>query len=88
MRLHTLEPAYSIIRGFAKNGEDGLTRVARIVGRTRAAVQRWTYPRESGGTGGGIPRRHYHALMAAAEAEGRALTLEQLVRRGEAECEM
>ena len=83
MRLHTLEPAYSIIKGFARNGEDGITRIARIIGRSRDAVKRWTYPKRQNGTGGGVPRRHYPALQAAAQAEGRVLTLEQLAREGD-----
>jgi hypothetical protein len=85
MRIHTLNPAYTVIKSFEKAGEDGLTRVARIVGRSRDAVRRWTYPKESCGTGGGIPRKHYQALLAAAVSDGVPLTLDQLVKQGDAE---
>jgi len=85
MRLHDLEPAYSIIKSFSRTGRycDGLARVARIVRRSPSAVKRWAYPKSKHGTGGAIPRRHYEALQLASLADGSYLTLEQLAQPGE-----
>ena len=44
------EPAKSIIEAFG-----GVDAVAKIVGRNRASVFRWTYPKDKGGTSGLIP---------------------------------
>jgi len=85
MAAHTLEPAYSIINAFATGGESGVTVIARLVGRHPSSVLRWTYPKSLGGTGGGVPRRHYPALKRAAKRNGVPLPLELLTQRGKGE---
>lgn len=85
MRLHDLEPAFSIILSFSPSGDycDGLARVARIVGRSTSAVKRWAYPKSKHGTGGAIPRKHYAALSLASQGLGLPLTLADLAAPGE-----
>lgn len=49
-RQHALDPAFSVI---ARLGGD--EKVAEILDRHPASVRKWTYPEDSGGTGGLIP---------------------------------
>jgi|TARA_R100001530_G_scaffold74433_4_gene52422 hypothetical protein len=55
-----------------KCGGPGL--VASWAGVSLTSVYRWTYSRESGGTGGRIPGRHIEKLITQAGENGIALS--------------
>lgn len=57
----------------------GAKRVADITGVDITRIYRWTYPKERGGTDGLIPTRHLSVLINAANADGIALTLSDIV---------
>lgn len=70
-----LEPARSVISALGGTGA-----VSRITGVDRTQVWRWTQPREKGGTDGLIPPEHQGALLSFAEANGKAVTAEMIIR--------
>lgn len=59
------EPATSIIAALG-----GITAVSRATKTSTVTVQRWRFPKEKGGTGGFIPRKHHGPLMALGKARG------------------
>lgn len=60
-----MNPAQHVI---AKLG--GFAAVAKITGVHVSRVHRWTYTRESGGTGGVIPSRHQQPMLDFARESG------------------
>lgn len=60
-----MEPAAQIIEKLG-----GVNAVAKVTGVHRTRVSNWKRPRESGGTGGTIPLKHFHNLMAEARRLG------------------
>ena len=44
--------------------------VAEMTGTSLTNVYRWTYPKESGGTGGLIPAKYQAPLLTAAKKSG------------------
>lgn len=64
-------PAEKIIAKF-----NGVPSLARAIGKTPAAVYRWTYPRERGGTGGYIPTAQIAKIKDVADLLGIQLTAE------------
>lgn len=56
-------PAERIVARF------GVDRLAGWTGRHRSRVHAWTWPTEKGGTGGTIPSRLRHKIIAGAKAE-------------------
>ncbi|GAA2817016.1 hypothetical protein GCM10010836_05340 [Aminobacter aminovorans] len=64
-----MEPAKSIVDRLG-----GPNAVSAIVGVHRTRVYGWMRSREDGGTGGVIPLKHAHALLAAAADKGIPLT--------------
>lgn len=69
-----MTPASDIIKRCGGN-----LRVAEWLGLERTAVQRWTYPKDKGGTGERIPTRHWAALIAKAAEHGSVVRLEELI---------
>lgn len=61
--MHTM--ALRVIRKLG-----GPVRVAELLGTTRQAIYKWTYPRDRGGTGGYIPARRQLELMIVARMNG------------------
>jgi hypothetical protein len=59
-------------RVIAKCGGHAL--VAKWVKVDVSQVYRWTYDKSRGGTGGVVPTRHQHELLAKARAQGIDLT--------------
>lgn len=60
-----MEPAHTVITLCG-----GVAAVARMTGRSRVNVYRWTYPKERRGTGGQIPSDAQRKLLACARSEG------------------
>lgn len=60
-----LDPAASIIAVLG-----GLSSVAKAANTSTTTVQRWRLPKQKGGTGGFIPRRHHEALLAKSSELG------------------
>jgi len=56
----------------------GFKAVADWLGLERTAVQRWTYPHPKG-TGDQIPMKHWAPLIEAAAANGKEVTLTELM---------
>lgn len=52
----------------------GIDEVARITGRTKVSVYRWSHPKEKGGCAGFIPRAAALRLLAAAPEKGVQIT--------------
>lgn len=52
----------------------GPARVAELLGTSRQAIYKWTYPRQRGGTGGYIPARRQLELMVVCKMQGIVLT--------------
>lgn len=76
--MHTM--ALRVIRKLG-----GPARVADLLGMTREAVYKWTYPRERGGTGGYIPARRQLELMVVAKMNGIVLTKDDFFPQDSAE---
>jgi len=69
------EPATTII-----NRCGGVSVVAEWLKLNPTSVQRWTYPKERGGTGGLVPSKRQEALMRAAREHGKVLRPEDFFR--------
>lgn len=59
----------------------GARKVADMLGLSRQAVYKWTYPMEYNGTGGLIPHRRQLELMVAAKQRGIILEAEDFFPR-------
>lgn len=53
-------------------------RLARLLNKDPAAVYRWTYPKNRGGTGGLVPASAMQHILRVARLEGVLLTPEDL----------
>ena len=75
-----LDPAYSLIKGFATSGKltEGIDAVAAIVRRDRSTVYRWMQPLERGGTGGFIPVEPQRMLSQYAKSSRAPRGLKEL----------
>ncbi len=61
-----LDPAYSLIRKFDTSEKRGTFVLATRLGVDRSTVQKWTMPREKGGTGGFVPFDYCKEILAFA----------------------
>lgn len=59
------DPAASIIAMLG-----GLSSVAKAANTSTTTVQRWRLPKQKGGTGGFIPRKHHDLLIAKSREVG------------------
>lgn len=61
--------ADNVVRKFG-----GIKKTAHLLGISYQRVYRWTYPTESGGTGGIVPAQYHEPLLELAERHGIELT--------------
>ena len=61
----------------------GPVAVAELLGTSRQAIYKWTYPRERGGTGGYIPAKRQLELMIRAKMVGIQLTKDDFFPKDE-----
>ena len=73
-----MEPAKHIIESLG-----GPTAVSRIAGVHRTRVSNWMRKKEDGGTGGMIPFKYAHVLIAAARNAGVDLTANDFLPKDE-----
>jgi hypothetical protein len=78
-----LDPAYSVIRKFDLDGRRGPLVLAERLGVDRSTVQKWSMSRDTGGTGGYIPSRHYEAIMESARELGVSLDEREFVKKSD-----
>ena len=76
--LSKLEPAYSVIRKFDRDGRRGSYVLAAKLGIGRPAVTKWALSKQKGGTGGYIPPHYYTKIMSIARDLGIPLTPSEL----------
>lgn len=68
-----MTPAELVIESFG-----GPVNTARILGRSRSRVWRWTQPKSKRGTGGKLPADIIDVVIEKGEAYGMHFTLEEL----------